>query len=132
MSTPPVRVDSINLKLLDLTRVSLQGLDDRFSKEEEWNVTHALPPDKVPGPDGFTARFLQVAWQIISLDVMLALDAIGRLDTRSLHELNGGLMVLLPKSAAAITMKDYMSISLIHCLGKLVSKILAARLAKAT
>jgi hypothetical protein len=48
------------------------------------------------------------------LDVMLALDAIGRLDTRSFHELN---------------IKDFRPISLIHCLGKLVSKILTMRLA---
>jgi hypothetical protein len=38
-------------------------------------------------------------------------------------------MVLLPKTAEAATIKDFRPISVIHCLGKLVSKILVNRLA---
>jgi hypothetical protein len=38
---------------------------------------------------------------------MHALDTLGRLDTRSFHDLNGGLMVLLPKSTEATTIKDF-------------------------
>jgi hypothetical protein len=38
-------------------------------------------------------------------------------------------MVLLLKSNEATTIKDFRLISLIHCLGKLISKILANRLA---
>jgi hypothetical protein len=60
---------------------------------------------------------------------MRTLDVFGCLDTSSFHELNGGLMVLLPKSSEATTIKDFRLILLIHYLGKLISKILANRLA---
>jgi hypothetical protein len=40
-----------------------------------WPDSHSLPPDKAPGPDGFTARFLQVMWDIIKLNFMSAFDA---------------------------------------------------------
>jgi hypothetical protein len=91
-------------------------------------VIQTLSSDNAPVPDDFISRFLQSAWQIIRSDVMRTLDVFGRLDMRSFHGLNGGLMVLLPKSVEATTIKDFRPISLIHCLGKLISKILANRL----
>jgi hypothetical protein len=60
---------------------------------------------------------------------MWALDAFWRHDMHSLHEVNGGLMVLLPKTAEATNLKQFRSISLIHSMGKLISKLLVNRLA---
>jgi hypothetical protein len=92
------------------------------------NVIHVLPPDKAPGPDGFTSRFLQSAWEIINADLMVAFNAFWYLDTRSFHAINEVLMVLLPKSVEVVAIKDFQLISLIHVLGKLFSKLLANRL----
>jgi hypothetical protein len=39
------------------------------------------------GPDGFTARFLQVAWSTIRPELMAALDAFWHLDFHDLHGL---------------------------------------------
>jgi hypothetical protein len=50
-----------NFNHLDLTRLDLSQLGERFTEEEVWTIIRALPPDKAPGPDGFTARFLHVA-----------------------------------------------------------------------
>jgi hypothetical protein len=60
---------------------------------------------------------------------MATFDAFWRLDTRNFHSINEALMTLIPKSAAAKSIKDYRHIALIHVLGKLFSKVLAARLA---
>jgi hypothetical protein len=104
-------------------------MSGRFTKEEVWGIIKELPPDKAPGPGGFTMRFLQVAWDNIRPDLMAALDAFWWQDTRDLHATNEALMILLPKSADAEAMKDYRLISLIHVVGKLIYKLLANRLA---
>jgi hypothetical protein len=92
-------------------------------------VIKSLPPDKAPGLDGFTACFLQVAWPIIHPDVMAAFDTFWHLDMRNLHCVKDTLLVLLPKSTEATLVKDFHPISLIHVIGKLISKVLANRLA---
>jgi hypothetical protein len=61
----------------------------------------------VPGLDEFTARFLQSAWEIICRDLMTAFDAFWYLDTCSFHAINEALMVLLPKSADIVKIKDF-------------------------
>jgi hypothetical protein len=92
-------------------------------------VIRDLPPDKAPGSDCFTARFLQVAMPIIRADFMQVFDALRHLDTRNLHTINQALLVLLPKFPKACVVKDIMLISLIHIVGELLSKALANQLA---
>jgi hypothetical protein len=88
-----------------------------------------MAPDKASGPDSFTARFFQAAWPVIRHDLMSAFDAFWRLDTRHLHSMNDALIVLLPKSAEAESMKEFRPIALIHSVGKITAKVLANRLA---
>jgi hypothetical protein len=122
------RTNSINLVLLDLQRIDQAGLGDRFTEQEVWNTIRALPPDKAPGPDGFVGHFLQVAWPVIRVDLVATFDAFWCLDTRNFHSINEALMILLPKSAEAVSIRDYRQISLIHAVGKLFSKVLANHL----
>jgi hypothetical protein len=129
LGTPASRTSSIDLHRLGLPTINLSQLSDRFTQEEVWTVIKSLPLDKASGSDGFSACFLQVAWHIIRPDVMAAFDAIWHLDMRNLHDVNGALLVLLPKLAEATSVKDFRPISLIHVIGKLVSKVLANRLA---
>jgi hypothetical protein len=51
------------------------------------------------------------------------------MDSRDLHTVNGALLTLLLKTPVASCLKEDMPISLIHCLGMLVSKVLANSLA---
>jgi hypothetical protein len=108
--------------------MQLPGLDEHFTEQEILTVIRSMPPDKAPGPDGFTARFLQQTWEIIRPDIMKALDAFWHLDNRSFHLMNDALMILLPKKMDAANMHDFHTISLIHIIGKLLSNVLAARL----
>lgn len=129
MGSPPTRLCSVDLEQIGIPSVDMAGLDDRFTEAEIWNVIKSLHPDKARGPDGFTARFLQVAWEIIRPDIMRALDAFWHMDRRSFHCINDAILVLIPKTLEAKGLKDYRLISLIHCIGKLFSKALANRLA---
>jgi hypothetical protein len=51
------------------------------------------------------------------------------MDTRNMHDLNGALMVLLPKSPDATAIKDYRLITLIHLIDKLIAMVLSNRIA---
>jgi hypothetical protein len=60
---------------------------------------------------------------------MATLDAFWHQDMRDLHSTNDALLTLLPKSPKAQSIRDYRPISLIHVVRKLISKLLANRLA---
>jgi hypothetical protein len=60
---------------------------------------------------------------------MSALDVFWRHDTRDFHATSEALMILLLKRADAMAVQDYRSISLIHLVGKLISKLMANNLA---
>jgi hypothetical protein len=62
MGVPSDRACSIALEHLDLPHLELHHLCDCFTESEVWDIIKALPPDKAPDPDEFSARFLQSAW----------------------------------------------------------------------
>lgn len=90
-----------------------------------------MPSEKAPGPDGFTGLFYKKTWDIIKGDVMNAIHAFWARNSRSLYLLNDAFMVLLPKKPDPSQLGDYRPISLIHSFGKLITKCLANRLARA-
>jgi hypothetical protein len=98
-------------------------------KKKFGGAIRALTLDKAHGPDGFMGRFLQSAWHIIRPEIMAVFDTFWCGDTRNLSNINGALMVLLPKSSHVATIKDFRPIALIHLIGKLISKVLSNRLA---
>lgn len=123
------RTERISLAAIGLPSHDLQELDEMFTECEVWRTIAELPNDKAPGPDGFTARFYKVAWDIIKTDVLCAFNAFWSLDMRSFHLINEAYMVRLRKKNEAEEIKDYRPISLIHSFGKLITKCLANRLA---
>jgi hypothetical protein len=78
-----------------------------------------IPP---PGPDGFTGQFYKSAWHIVG-----AQFAVG--DTFGLEKLNDAVIVLLPKKTGVSCPGDFRPITLIHSFAKIISKVLALRLA---
>ena len=44
---------------------NLDQLTTPFSHEEIDNVVKGMPPDRAPGPDGFSGAFLKACWPII-------------------------------------------------------------------
>lgn len=119
---------TINLENLDIPRYDLEALDFPFS-EEVWNTIKDLPSDKAPGPDGFTGRFYKSCWAIIKGDIMAALHTVWGKNFRNLWMLNSAYITLIPEKADADQVKDFRPISLVHSFAKLVTKLLANRLA---
>jgi hypothetical protein len=108
LGTSPPRTNTINLDMLDLCHIDHAGLGNRFTEAGVWDTIHALPLDKTPRSDGFMARFLQVAWLIIRVDLMVPLMHFGTwIPEASFHSINEALMVLLSKSTSVTSIKHY-------------------------
>ncbi|KAM0925715.1 hypothetical protein ACQ4PT_003983 [Festuca glaucescens] len=115
----------LDLQFLGLPTINLQDLEVPFTMDETWAAVNDLPMVKAAGPDGFSGRFFQTAWD----DVFRAIQHLYSLRAKGMRNLNDAFIILLPKKDGAIDVKDFRPISLIHSFGKLLSKILANCLA---
>jgi len=120
---------SLNFSALGLQPIQLADLDADITLEEVCAVIKELPADRAPGPNGFIGAFYKTSWHIIQEDVMAAVQAFNVGDFRGLDKLNNALIVLLPKKVGASFPGDFRPITMIHSFAKLISKILALRLA---
>ena len=89
-----------------------------------------MPSMKAPGPDGFISLFYKKCWNVIKYDLIEAsVQAFYNHRTSKLHLLNEANIILLRKKQEASSMADYRPISLINSVVKIITKILASRLA---
>ncbi|KAM0915717.1 hypothetical protein ACQ4PT_010654 [Festuca glaucescens] len=88
-----------------------------------------MPSNKSPGTDGFTWEFYRHCWTLIKGDVMAALQVIWLGRTQGFEALNEALITLMPKKEGSVDLKDFCPISLLHSVARLLSKVLARRLA---
>jgi hypothetical protein len=121
---------TVNLEALGIPQHDLSELETPISEEEVWKTIGSLPSDKAPEPDGFTGNFYKTCWPIIKMDVMAAVSAIWSRKFGSFQQLNSAYITLVPKKEDAISIRDYRPISLVHSFAKLLTKILANRLAR--
>jgi hypothetical protein len=119
-----------DLDALGLPSHDLSELDAPFSEKEVWETINGLPLDKGPGPDGFTRRFYRVCWQIIKEDLMAVVSPVWSRKFNNFGRLNTAYISLIPKKEGAYQVKDFRPISLVHSVAKLITKILANRLAR--
>jgi retron-type reverse transcriptase len=87
------------------------------------------PSDKTPGPDGFTGLFFKVCWATIKEDLMKVINLFSNLHSDNFHWLNSANIVLIPKKDGAESIFDFRPISLIPVIAKIVTKMMATRLA---
>lgn len=109
--------------------MDLAALDDPISEDEVWQTIKGLPANRAPGPDGYTGRFYKSCWEIIKSDLMAAIITLTQGDTGKLWLLNSAYLTLIPKKEEALLPTDFRPISLVHSFAKLVTEILANRLA---
>ena len=129
IGTPLVRASTLDLDFFHREGIDLSALDAPITEDEVWLTIKNLPADRAPGPDGYTRRFYKSCWQIIKSDLMAAILTLQQGDARKLWLLNSAYLTLIPKKEEAYLPTDYRPISLVHSFAKLVTKILANRLA---
>lgn len=98
------------------------------SSNEIRDCVFALSKDSAYGPDGFNGSFYWRAWSIIQSDFCLAIQQFfsGCILPISWSSTN---LVLIPKSDNPRSCVDYRPISLCNFSNKVISKVLAKRLA---
>lgn len=129
MGSEEPRGTTINFDALDMPVLDLSELTTPFFEQEVRAVINDLPSDRAPGPDGFTGAFYKTAWPVIKGDVMWAINSLAAAPRPSFRCLNNAYIVLLPKIPVPKEAKDYRPITLVHSFAKLLSKLMANRLA---
>jgi hypothetical protein len=120
---------TLNLEGCHRNDVDLGDLDLPITDDEVRSTISSLPSNRAPGSDGYTGRFYNACWHIIKADLMAAIITLRQGNAQKLWLLNSAFLTLIPKKAEAIAAGDYRTISLMHSFAKLVTKILANRLA---
>jgi hypothetical protein len=123
------RLVALNWSHLGYERQDLNNLEDLFEEDEIKKVIIQLPNEKAPSPNGFIGLFYKKCWPIIRVDLLEALRAFHSLRTQRLDLINETNVVLLPKEPDAATITEFRPISLINSLAKIITKVLADRLA---
>jgi hypothetical protein len=105
----------------------LQSIQGPFTKQDIDNVIKNMPSIKAPGPDGFNGVFFKKCWNIIKEDIyQLCFDFFnGRVE---LHAINSSFITLVPKVNSPTTVDEFIHISLINCVIKIITKMLGDRL----
>ncbi|KAG6491492.1 hypothetical protein ZIOFF_052843 [Zingiber officinale] len=98
------------------------------SAEEVKQMVWSMCQDSAAGPDGFSVAFYRACWEIVGEDVLQAV-----LDFFRGAELPRGMasttIVLIPKVDSAQRWRDFRPISLCNVSYKIISKLMAQRMA---
>lgn len=92
-------------------------------KEAVWN----LSPASAAGPDGYNGQFFRTCWDILQLDVTLAVQEFF-LGVPPPTSMLSSIITLIPKKAHPLTYADFRPICLSKFISKVTTRILATRL----
>jgi hypothetical protein len=120
---------TVDLEACHKRDIDLSSLDLPITEAEVQSTIACLPLDKTPGPNGYIGRFYKSCWQVIKADLVASLISLHQGNARKLGGFNSAYLTLIPKKVEAVSPGDFRPISLIHSFAKLVTKIMANRLA---
>lgn len=104
-------------------------LTAKFEIEEIKEAVWDCDGSKSPGPDGYNFRFIKEYWHLLKDDMKQTMDEFH--DTGKWPRgTNSSFLALIPKIDSPQSLNDFRPISLVGCLYKVVTKILAARIKK--
>nr|KYP51642.1 Transposon TX1 uncharacterized [Cajanus cajan] len=98
-----------------------------FEEDEIRNAVWECGSSKCPGPDVFNFKFIKAFWETLNVDIcrfMSEFHANGKFPRGS----NSTFISLIPKKANPQNLEDYRPISLVGCMYKILSKVLANRI----
>ena len=102
-------------------------LTEKFTCVEIDAAVDSCDGTKAPGPDGYNFNFIKSAWDVIKKDVYEIVFEFWR-TARLPKGSNNAFIAMIPKVDNPLGLKDYRPISMVGCVYKIISKILARRL----
>ncbi|KAK3222321.1 hypothetical protein Dsin_009346 [Dipteronia sinensis] len=117
---------------LPLNKLSVEAnasLEENFSKEVVLEGLSSCDGNKAPGLDGFNLKFIKDNWDVIEGDFMKFMEEF-YWDGSIVKELNKMFISLIPKCPKSKSLKDYIPISLVGSLYKILAKVLANMMRK--
>ena len=129
LGTAEPRKTTFNWEELGYHARDLSALEAPFLLDELKKAIFDMPREKAPGPDGFIGLFFRSCWDTISEDLLAAITQLVEMGDGGAPLLNSANIVLIPKKPDAEVVGDFRPISLIHSVSKLLSKMMATRVA---
>jgi hypothetical protein len=108
----------------------IEGLEDLtipFSTDKIDRIVQNMPVDKAPSPDEFNGRFLKSCRPIIKANFYKLCQDFFDCSV-NLEGLNTSFITMIPKVSNPVTISDYIPISLLNIVIKLITKLLANEL----
>lgn len=102
-------------------------LTAQFTESEIKRAVWECESSKSPGPDDFSFGFIKKCWSLLKDDFVRMFDEFHS-HGKFVKGLNPSFVTLIPKIAGAQRLRDFGPISLIVCIYKVISKVLAKRL----
>jgi len=122
-----VRLDNVEFKELSHydNRFLTEPFDGKEIKEAIWNCDS----HKSSGPDGVTFSFIKNNWGLLEKDVEGAVNCFYR-EGKIPKGCNASFLTLIPKTENPQSLEEYIPISLVGCVYKILTKLLANRFKK--
>ncbi|GJZ79423.1 putative RNA-directed DNA polymerase, partial [Tanacetum coccineum] len=112
-----------------LRREESNYLESSISMKEIKTAIWDCDSSKALGLDGYNFKFIKAYWEVIKFDFQNCVKHFEASGTLA-NGCNPSFITLIPKKPDPLGFSDYRPISLIGCVYKVISKILASRLAK--
>lgn len=104
-------------------------LENQFTNQEISDAFFQLSRNKTSGPNGYPSEFFTTCWSVIGPEVTEAVSEFFR-SGKLLKQWNSTTLVLIPRIPKAESMTDFLPISYLNTLYKVIAKMLATRLKK--
>ncbi|CAK8564782.1 unnamed protein product [Lathyrus sativus] len=122
----------VKLDLSDIQNLSAKDnnmLVEQFLAEEIREVISSTDGSKSPGPNGFNFKFLNQCCSIVEGDIVNIVSHFHKFASLPKFSASSFITLILKKEQP-MKLKDYRPISLITCVYKLISKLMARRLSR--
>jgi exonuclease III len=123
------RSSAVHWDHLGYAPFELSELDNLIDDSEIKDVVMGLQYEKAPGLDGFIGLFYKCCFELIKNDLSMAINDFFQHRSKSLHLVNEANIILIPKGENADRIDRFRPISLINSFMKIITKIMANRLA---